>query len=232
VDSQAERWSSFPRQLLHYWIDLSTLTHLSGVGGHREVHYPWVVYLWILVPLYRSTFHFIGSLSPRSSYPPQNLTVYWPFYMYFQVDPYDIIGILLETLIYGAFLTLFSLSTVLLLHRRKLVLRESLGSPTKANSLLFYLVTSMMMFCTITAVSNTRLSSSVVSAHFLPCSEMVVLLAWSVPHSWACWRNSTTNTSPQSYGVSTQGGVYSIHSTIGWLYHCMLRDLFSLCSTV
>jgi len=97
--------------------------------------------------------------------------------MYFQVDPYDIIGILLETLIYGAFLTLFSLSTVLLLHRRKLVLRENLGSPTKANSLLFYLVTSMMMFCTITAVSDTHLSSSDVSVHFLPCLEMVVLLA-------------------------------------------------------
>jgi len=185
-----------------------------------------------LVPLYRSTFHFIGSLSPRSSHPPRNLTVYWPFWMYFQVDPYDIIGILLETLIYGAFLTLFSLSTVLLLHRRKLVLRENLGSPTKANSLLFYLVTSMMMFCTITAVSDTHLSSSDVSVHFLPCLEMVFLLAWSVPHSWTGWRSATTNTSTQSYSISTQGGVYSIHSTIGWLYHCMLRDWFSFCSTV
>ncbi|KAL9709163.1 hypothetical protein Ac2012v2_007517 [Leucoagaricus gongylophorus] len=71
--------------------------------------------------------------------------------MYFQVDPYDIIGILLETLLYGAFLILLTLSTVLLLYRRKLVLRENAGSPTKANSLLFYLITSMMMFCTITA---------------------------------------------------------------------------------
>lgn len=86
--------------------------------------------------------------------------------MYFQVDPYDIIGILLETLLYGAFLILLTLSTVLLLYRRKLVLRENAGSPTKANSLLFYLITSMMMFCTITAVSNTCLSLFSLSVHF------------------------------------------------------------------
>ncbi|KAJ3576703.1 hypothetical protein NP233_g262 [Leucocoprinus birnbaumii] len=71
--------------------------------------------------------------------------------MYYHVDPYDIIGILLETLIYGTFLVLFVLSTVLLVHRRRLLLKEDAGSAGRAKNLTFYLVMSMMMFCTISA---------------------------------------------------------------------------------
>jgi len=71
--------------------------------------------------------------------------------MLFQVDPYDIIGILIETLIYGAFLVLFTLSTVLLLQRRRACAQDKAGEATKLRSLNFYLVMSVLMFCTISA---------------------------------------------------------------------------------
>ncbi len=74
-------------------------------------------------------------------------------WMFFQVDPYEVIAILLETLIYGVFLVLFTLSTLLLLQRRKALMKDEVPQSKKLRSLTFYLVMSMLMFCTITAVS-------------------------------------------------------------------------------
>ncbi|KAJ3576702.1 hypothetical protein NP233_g264 [Leucocoprinus birnbaumii] len=70
---------------------------------------------------------------------------------YYQIDPYDLISILLESLSYGIFLVLFILSTALLFQRRRAFLREEGSEPVKLRSLLFYLVTGVMMFFSITA---------------------------------------------------------------------------------
>jgi hypothetical protein len=83
--------------------------------------------------------------------------------VFFEVDPYDIIAILLETLSYGIFLVLFLLSTVLLLRRRRVILneKEKTRESTKMRSLMIYLITGVMMFCTITAVRLSSLLSRI-----------------------------------------------------------------------
>lgn len=71
--------------------------------------------------------------------------------VFFHIDPYDLLSILLETLAYGIFLVLFILSTVLLLQRRRAFLRKKVVERVKLRSLTFYLVTGMLMFLTISA---------------------------------------------------------------------------------
>lgn len=71
--------------------------------------------------------------------------------VFYLVDPYDIISALLETLSYGIFLVLFLLSTALLVQRRNAFLRERETERVKLRSLMFYLVTGVLMFMTITA---------------------------------------------------------------------------------
>lgn len=79
------------------------------------------------------------------------------FQMRYRVDPYQIIGILLETLGYGIFLVLFALSTFLLLRRRGDLLKEKVIEPRGLRSLTFYLIMSALMFCTITVVCDPLL---------------------------------------------------------------------------
>lgn len=83
--------------------------------------------------------------------------------MFFQIDPYEIISILIETLVYGAFLVLFTLSTVLLLQKRRTLLKEKAQESKKLRSMTLYLVMGMLMFCTITAVGVILLSPPPVS---------------------------------------------------------------------
>lgn len=71
----------------------------------------------------------------------------------YQVDPYILISILLETLGYGIFLVLFFLSTILLFRRRRVLLRGRKTNPVTLRSLTLYLVMGILMFSVITAVS-------------------------------------------------------------------------------
>jgi len=71
----------------------------------------------------------------------------------YQVDPYILISILLETLGYGSFLVLFFLSTILLFRRRRVLLRTRTQS-VALRSLTLYLVMGILMFFAITAVSR------------------------------------------------------------------------------
>jgi hypothetical protein len=72
--------------------------------------------------------------------------------VFFQVDPYDVIAALLETISYGILLVLFTLSTMLLVQRSRVMLREKTREAGKLRSLMVYLVTSVLMFLFITAV--------------------------------------------------------------------------------
>lgn len=104
--------------------------------------------------------------------------------MFYQVDPYEVVSILIETLLYGAFLVLFVLSTVLLLQRRKAILNSgTAGNKAKWRNLTFYLVMSILMFCTITAVSCLNSFLLHLMNFALVFAEMVFLLAGSAPHS-------------------------------------------------
>ncbi|KAJ3576715.1 hypothetical protein NP233_g265 [Leucocoprinus birnbaumii] len=90
------------------------------------------------------------SLPPQSTRQFFARTFFEDGIYYYEVDPYDIISILIETVCYGVFLILFALSTYLLVQRRRYYLRKS-NEKRRLRSIMIYQVTGVLMFLTITA---------------------------------------------------------------------------------
>ncbi|KAJ3552180.1 hypothetical protein NP233_g12941 [Leucocoprinus birnbaumii] len=90
------------------------------------------------------------SLPPQSTRQFFARTFFEDGIYYYEVDPYDIISILIETVCYGVFLILFALSTYLLVQRRRYYLRKS-NEKRRLRSIMIYQVTGILMFLTITA---------------------------------------------------------------------------------